>query len=241
MCGWQRYRTFVVAASSGGSPQSPAYSRACLLDAACLFSFSCPIWFVLCSGTYILYFGLLLDTTSRVSNFSPSPDKDVSLKQGVPLQDPVSSNLCHWLNGYLCWVEFGACHHNRTHLQEELHHLHRSTFQDVIWSFQCSTCQCRSGWSLTMKPPNYGRNSPFCITQNLRHGLISSMPRKKPEQHWHNQEVHFHHHPAKESTQRLSDTEAQVRCSEWSGGSSPAFKIHIFSSSSTHRNNGVSP
>ena len=86
MCGWQRYRTFVVAASSGGSPQSPAYSRACLLDAACLFSFSCPIWFVLCSGTYILYFGLLLDTTSRVSNFSPSPDKDVSLKRGVPFE-----------------------------------------------------------------------------------------------------------------------------------------------------------
>ena len=32
------------------------------------------------------YFGLLLDTTSRVSNFSPSPDKDVSLKRGVPFE-----------------------------------------------------------------------------------------------------------------------------------------------------------
>ncbi|KAN0079444.1 hypothetical protein V8E54_004658 [Elaphomyces granulatus] len=32
------------------------------------------------------YFGLLLDTISRVSNFSLSPDKDPSLKLGVPFE-----------------------------------------------------------------------------------------------------------------------------------------------------------
>ena len=40
------------------------------------------------------YFGLLLDTTSRVSNFSPSADKDISLKLGVPFGHG-KIHICH--------------------------------------------------------------------------------------------------------------------------------------------------